>query len=225
MERLRVLIVGLGRLGSSLVDELSDTHVELMVIDKSAVAVDSVKDRVSAAFVADGSDPAVLESIGVSEMDVAIVTYGEDFEASVLAVASLVQAKVKRVLVRGANERQASVLRAVGATRVILVEDEMGRRLAPEVMSPASSDLIEYASSFRVVPWSPVVSMVGKTLAELDLRRRHEITILGYWREGATAAGRKPRPVLPGPDYRVSASDTLLLIGLHDAVEAFLASA
>ena len=223
MEALRVLIVGLGRLGTSLVDELADTKVELVVVDKSAAAVDAVKDRASAAFVADGSDPAVLESIGASEMDVAVVTYGEDFEASVLAVASLVQAKVKRVLARGANERQASVLRAVGATRVILVEDEMGRRLAPEVLSPASSDLVEYASSFRVVPWSPTGNVVGKTLAELDLRRRHEITILGYWREGSATGGRKSRPLLPGPDYRVEAADTLLIIGLHDAVERFLA--
>lgn len=221
---MRVLIVGLGRLGSSLVDELSDTNVELLVIDKSPLAVDAVKDRVSAAFVADGTDPAVLESIGVGDLDVAVVTYGEDFEASVLAVASLVQAKVKRVLARGANERQAMVLRAVGATRVILVEDEMGRRLAPEVMSPASSDLIEYASSFRVVPWSPAGTMVGKTLAELDLRKRHEITVLGYWRASEGITGRRPRPTLPGPDYRVASSDTLLIIGLHSAVEKFLAS-
>jgi trk system potassium uptake protein TrkA len=225
MAAMRVLVVGLGRLGTSLVDELSDTHVELMVVDKSAAAVDAVKDRVGAAFVADGSDPAVLENIGAGEMDVAIVTYGEDFEASVLAVASLVQAKVKRVLARGANERQAMVLRAVGATRVILVEDEMGRRLAPEVLSPASSDLIEYASSFRVVPWSPAGSFVGKTLAELDLRRRHEITVLGYWREGVATGGRRPRPTLPGPDYRVEAADTLLIIGLHHAIERFLAEA
>jgi trk system potassium uptake protein TrkA len=221
----RVLIIGLGRLGSSLVDELSDTGVEVVVIDKSAAVVDTVKDRVAAAFVADGSDPGVLESITAGEMDVAVVTYGEDFESTVLAVATLAQLKIPAIVARAANGRQAAVLRAVGATRVVLVEDEMGRRLAPEVLSPAASDLVEYASSFRVVPWTPVASMVGKTLAELDLRRRFEITVLGYWRGGLKGGDRRGRPAMPGPDYRVEATDTLLIIGLHEPVERFLSTA
>jgi trk system potassium uptake protein TrkA len=225
MTNQRIVVIGLGRLGSSLIEELWDTHVEIMVIDKNAAAIDAIKDKVGAAFVGDGSDPRVLDGIGASGADVAIVTYGEDFEASVLAVAALAQMKVRHILARGANERQAQVLRAVGATRVVLVENEMGRRLAPEVLSPSSSDFTEYASSFRVVAWAPTGAIVGKTLIELDLRRKHEINVLGYFREGFVPAGkRKPKLAVPTPDYRVQAGDTLLLIGLHDAVEKFLAA-
>src|SRR5688572_7149677 len=133
MKKLRILVIGLGRFGSALVNELFDTAVEVAVIDKSPAAVDALKDRVGAAYVADGSDPTVLESIGAKEMDAAVVTYGEDFETTVLAVATLAQMKVPTILARAATERQAAVLRSVGATRVVLVEDEMGRRLAPEV--------------------------------------------------------------------------------------------
>lgn len=224
MKNKRALVIGLGRFGTSLVDELFDTSVEIAVIDKSAAAVDALKDRVSAAFVADGSDPGVLESVGAREMDVAVVTYGEDFEATVLAVATLAQMKVPAIMARAATERQASVLRSVGATRVVLVEDEMGRRLAPEILSPAAAELVDYASSFRVLPWSPTLEFVGKTLAELDLRRRFEITVLGYWREQVAPGGRKPKLNMPTPEYRVEANDTLLLIGLHDRVEKFLSA-
>jgi trk system potassium uptake protein TrkA len=105
----------------------------------------------------------------------------------------------------------------------VLVEDEMGRRLAPDVLSPTSSDLAEYASSFRVVPWLPPAKMLGKSLLELDLRKRFEITVLGYFREADGKQGKKPRPNVPTPDYRVQAGDTLLIIGLHEAVERFLA--
>ncbi|MBL9027344.1 MAG: TrkA family potassium uptake protein [Myxococcales bacterium] len=224
MRKKRVLVIGLGRLGTSLVDELFDTGVEVAVIDKSAAAVDVVKDKVCAAFVADGSDPNVLESAGAREMDVAAITHGEDFETTVLAVATLAQLKVPAIFARVATERQAAVLRSVGATRVVLVEHEMGRRLAPEILSPAAADLVDYASSFRVLPVAPRPEFIGKTLAELDLRRRFEITVLGYWR-GAVAHGtRKPKMNIPTPDYRVQAGDTLLLIGLHDAVEQFLSS-
>ena len=103
MKNKRALVIGLGRFGTSLVDELFDTSVEIAVIDKSAAAVDALKDRVSAAFVADGSDPGVLESVGAREMDVAVVTYGEDFEATVLAVATLAQMKVPAIMARAAT--------------------------------------------------------------------------------------------------------------------------
>jgi trk system potassium uptake protein TrkA len=222
VNKKNVLVIGLGRLGTSLVEELWDTNVEITVVDKDAAAVDAVKDKTSAAFVADGSDPRVLEDIGGRDLDVAVVTYGEDFEATVLAVSTLAQLKVPVIIARAANERQAVALRAVGATRVVLVEHEMGRRLAPEILSPASSDVMEYASSFRVVPWVATAAFSGHTLVELDIRRRWEITVLGYWRGSAPVTGRKPRLAVPGPDYRVGEGDTLLLIGLGDAVEKFL---
>lgn len=222
MKHKRVLVIGLGRFGHSLVEELWDTQVETVVIDKSAAAVELAKERASAAFVGDGSDPRVLEGIGAQEMDVAVVTHGEDFEASVLAVSALAQLKVPYIVVRAGNERQSAVLRAVGATRVVLVEDEMGRRLAAEVLSPASSDVLEYASSFRVVPWTPGPAIHGKTLVELDLQKRHEIHVLGYFRDRGAAPSRKPRLQVAHADYRVESGDTLLVIGLHQAVENFL---
>lgn len=223
MKQKRVLVIGLGRLGTSLVEELWDTNVDIVVLDKSEAAVDAVKDKTSAAFVADGSDPQVLASLGARELDVAVVTYGEDFESTVLAVSSLVQLKVPTIIARAATERQASVLTAVGATRVVLVEQEMGRRLAPEVLSPASAALLEYASSLRVVPWVASGPFVGNTLAQLDLRKRFGLNVLGYWRGGAPSGSRKQRLNIPGPDYRVEPGDTLLLIGQGEDVERFLA--
>jgi trk system potassium uptake protein TrkA len=223
MKQKTVLVVGLGRMGSSLVEELWDTHVEIVVIDKSSTAVDAVKDKASAAFVADASDPQVLDGVGAKDLNVAIVTLGEDFEATVLTVSTLAQRKVPTMIARAKNERQATVLRAVGATRVVLVESEMGRRLAPEVLSPASSDLMELAAAFRVVPWSARGAFVGRTLAEIDLPRRYEVTVLGYWRGPASELARQRRLSAPGADYRLEAGDTLLVIGLGTAVEKFLA--
>jgi len=223
MSQKRVLVIGLGGFGAALVDELFDTGVEIAVIDKDARAIEALKDRVSAAFVADGSDPRVLESVAAQDMDVAVVTYGEDFEATVLAVAALKQLGLPSIVARAATDRQAAVLRSVGATRVVLVEDEMGRRLVPELLSPASAALVEYASSFRVVPWSPPAAFLDKTLGELELVRNHEVSVLGYWRGPAATGARKQRLNLPSAEYRVAAGDTLLLIGLHDAVEKFLA--
>ena len=221
MHRKRVLVIGLGQLGTALVEELWDAHVEIVAVDESDRAIEAVKDRTSAAFVGDASNPQVLEGVGAKNIDVAVLTHTGDFEATALTVSTLVQMKVPSIIARAADERQASVLRAIGATRVVLVEKDMGRRIAPEVLSPASSDLVEYASLFRVVPWVASGAIVGKTVAEFD-QRFTDINVLGYWR-AVSDTNRKPRPILPTPDYRVQRGDTLLLIGLHDAVEKFLA--
>jgi trk system potassium uptake protein TrkA len=223
MKQKTVLVIGLGPMGTSLADELWDTNVELVVVDKDPHAVDAVKDKASAALVADATDPLVLEGLGARDLHVAVVSFGEDFEAAALTVSTLAQLKVPTIIARAKNERQAQVLRAVGATRVVLVESEMGRRLAPEVLSPAASELMEQAAAFRVVPWAAEGPFVGRSLADLDLPRRYEVTVLGYWR-GRDATARKRKLDRPTPDYRIEEGDTLLLIGLADALERFLAS-
>jgi hypothetical protein len=97
------------------------------------------------------------------------------------------------------------------ATRVVLVESEVGRRLAPEVLSPAAAELMEQAAGFRDVPWAAHGPALGRSLAELDLPRRYEVTVLGCWR-GREAPSRKQRLERPTADYRIESGDTLLLI-------------
>jgi trk system potassium uptake protein len=221
MNHKKVLVIGLGRFGSALAEELWDTNCELLVVDKSPEAVDPHKARASAAFVADASEPGVLENVGARDVDVAVVTSGEDFEATVLCVSQLVQMGIKTIFARAANDRQAHVLRAVGATRAVQVENEMGRRLAVQVLNPVAAHLIDFATHFRVVPWLPKPPYLGLTLEAAQLRK-HEINVLGYLKDAAES--RKPRMQLPRPDYVLNERDTLLLVSEEDALERFFAS-
>jgi Trk K+ transport system NAD-binding subunit len=91
MKLKTVLVIGLGPMGTSLVEELWDTNVEIVVIDRDPVAVDAVKDKAHAALVADGTDPTVLEGVVAKDMHAAVVNFGEDFEAAVLTVSTLAQ--------------------------------------------------------------------------------------------------------------------------------------
>jgi len=218
----KVLVIGLGRFGGALAEELWDTNVELIVVDRDSEAVDAHKGRASAAFVADATDPGVLDNIGASEVNVAVVTSGEDFEATVLCVSQLAQLGVKNIFARAANDRQAHVLRAVGATRAIQVENEMGRRVATQVLNPVAAHFMDFAMHFRVLPWVAAPSYVGKTLAEADFRK-FDINVLGYFRT-ASASNAKPRLQLPAPTYRIENGDTLLLVSEEENMEKFLAS-
>jgi len=131
----RVLVVGAGQFGRAVVDGLWGAGADVVVIDKHPAAIDAIKDRSSAAFVGDGVDPKTLASIGAEEMDVAIVTFGEDFEATVLCIASLVRMGVKHTIARAHTERQADVLRAIGASRIVQLELEMGKKVSAELSS------------------------------------------------------------------------------------------
>ena len=222
MASKRVLVVGLGRFGSALADELWDTGSELVLIDKDADAIDAFKSKASAVFVADANDPGVLESVGAKDVDVAVVTSGEDFEATVLCVSQLAQMGVKTIFARAASDRQAHVLRAVGATRAIQVEDEMGRRVAVQVLNPTAAHLMDFATHFRVVPWVAVPPYVGKTLAEAKFRK-FEINVLGFFQKD-TRADQNPKLHLATPDYRIQEGDTLLLVSEEEKLERFLAA-
>jgi trk system potassium uptake protein TrkA len=216
----RVLVIGVGRFGHALIDELWESGCDLIVVDKDPEAIDAVKSKASAAVIADGTDPAVLDSIGAREVDVAVVTAGEAFEVVVLCVSVLVELGVKVIFARAANDRQASVLTRVGATRAIQVENEMGRRLAVQVLNPVSSHLLDYATHFRVVPWNASAGYVGKSLSQADFRR-FELNVIGWFGEDT----HKPRLNFPSPDYQIEAGHTLLLVGEEDAMERFLAHA
>jgi trk system potassium uptake protein TrkA len=222
MNPKKVLVIGLGRFGGALAEELWDTNTELIIVDRSSEAIDPHKARASAAFVADATAAGVLENIGASDVDVAVVTPGEDFEATVLCVSQLAQLGVKNIFARAANDRQAHVLRAVGATRAIQVENEMGRRLAVQVLNPVAAHFMDFAMHFRVLPWVVAPSYVGKTLSEVQLRK-FDINVLGYFR-AAPAIGAKPSMHLPTPTYRIENGDTLLLVSEEENMEKFLAS-
>jgi len=215
-------VVGLGRFGGALAAELWDTGCELIVVDKDPEAIAPFKAKSGAAFVADANDPGVLESVGAKDVDVAVVTSGEDFEGTVLAVSQLAQLGVKTIFARAASERQAHVLRAVGATRAIQVEDEMGHRVAVQVLNPASEHLMDFATHFRVVPWLAVPAYVGKTLAEAGFRK-FEINVLGVFQKDAQAE-TKPKLQLAAPDCRIQQGDTLLRVGEEEKLEHFLAT-
>jgi trk system potassium uptake protein TrkA len=221
--RRRVLVIGLGAFGTAIVETLwNSDDVEIIALDSSERAVDKVKACTAAAYVGDGSDPRVLADVGAPEADSAVVSFGEDFEASVLCVASLKKLGVREIVARAATERQADVLRAVGATRVLELEREMGARIATELFTACSTELLDFAHGYRVMPWVANGTLVGKTLAEAALRNRYDVTVLGFG-HGRELSGGTHSVVPVTPNYRIRAGDTLMLVGEEKAMARFLA--
>lgn len=217
----KILVIGVGRFGTALVETLWRGRAEVVAVDTSPESVDAVKDRTSHAFVGDGTDAAVLEGLA-ADVDVAVVTFGMAFEATVMAVATLRRLDVPYIVARAETRRQSEILEKIGAHRVVQIETEMGGRIGRDLLSPVESDLLDLADEYRIVPWVAHGPLVGKSLAEAHLRKRFELTVLGYRSAGPEGAARSPL-VVASPEYVVRDGDTLLLVGEQANLEAFFA--
>jgi trk system potassium uptake protein len=217
----KILVVGLGRFGNAVVETLWNGGSDVTVVDRESHLVEGIKGHTHAAFVADGTDLAVLESIGSRGMDAAVVTFGEAFESAVLAVSSLKTLGVPEIVARAATPRRGDVLRAVGATRVIEVEREIGERVAHEMLTPSARELVDLASQYRVVPWPATGSVVGRTLKDSGLRQSYGINVIGV-----RTAGTKPSKkfTLPAPDYLIREGDICLLVAEDKDIQRFVAA-
>lgn len=219
----RVLIIGLGRFGAALIQELWEAGLEVLVLDCDADAIERSKDRTSAAFVGDATDPDVLSGIGVGELDSVVVSFGRYFEVSVLCVSSLAQLGVPHIIARAETLRQGSILKTVGATRVIQLESDMGKRFAKELIAPVTEELLEVAEHYHVLPWQASGPLVGSTLGEARLRQRFDINVIGYRRRGEREpSGERPRIHIPTGDYRIQEGDSLLIVGEENSVNRFV---
>lgn len=219
MKTKRVLVIGVGRFGSALIETLWKGRAEVVAVDSRAQALEAFKDRTSHAFVGDATDPKVLEGLGAADFDDVVVTFGMAFEATVLCVATLRRMGAKHVVARAETQRQADVLQAVGATRVVQLEWESGRRIGRDLLSPIGEDLLALVEDYRVVPWHARGSLAGLSLADAQIRRSYGLTVIGY-RSGGTGS----RITLPDPDYVIREGDTLLLVGDEEAVGRFFAA-
>ena len=174
----RVVVIGLGIFGINLVKQLFESGLEVLAIDKRKEAVQEVKDFSTKAIVADGTDRNVMETIGVREEDVVVVSFGEDLAASTLATLHLKQMKVQKIIVKAPNDEHKLILEKVGATEVIIPEKEMANKIAKGLISPNVLDYIPLTENYIICEIAPPSSFIGKSIAQLQLRGKHHIEVI-----------------------------------------------
>jgi trk system potassium uptake protein len=204
----RVVVIGLGIFGFNIVKDLYENGFEVVAIDKNKEVIQKIRDFSTKAILADGTDKEVLESIGIQEDDVVIVSFGEDLAASTLITLHLKEMKVKNIIVKAPNEDHKHVLEKVGATEVIIPEREMADKVAKSLISPNVLDYIPLSDEYTICEIVPPSSFMGKSIAELHLRSKYHIEVI---------AVRETLPerltMVPRADFVIKDSDVLVVIG------------
>ncbi len=210
----RVVVIGLGIFGFNIVKDLYEKGFEVVAIDKNKEIIQRIKDFSTKAILADGTDKEVLESIGIQEDDVVIVSFGEDLAASTLITLHLKELKVKHIIVKAPNEDHKRVLEKVGATEVIIPEREMADKVAKGLISPNVIDYIPLSDEYTICEIVPPSSFMGKSIAELHLRSKYRIEVI---------AVRETLPerltMVPRADFVIKDSDVLVVIGKEEDIQ------
>jgi len=185
----RYAVIGLGRFGSRLATLLASAGAEVVAVDQRQDLVDDIRDSVTLAVCMDSTDEAALRAQGVDRVDVAVVGMGEDFEDSVLTTAVLKQIGVATVISRATNKVQGEILTRVGADALVSPETESAHRWCHRLLGPKVMEQIPLAARHSLVQMPTPPAWVGKSLAELDIRRKHQVNVVAVGR-GTTASRR-----------------------------------
>jgi trk system potassium uptake protein TrkA len=211
---MRVVVIGLGIFGFNIVKDLYEKGLEVIAIDKNKEVVQKIKDHCTKAILADGTDKEVMESIGIHEDDVVIISFGEDLAASTLITLHLKEMKVKHIIVKAPNEDHKRVLEKVGATEVIIPEREMADKIARSLISPNVLDYIPLSEDYTISELVPPSRFLGKTIGELHLRSKHHIEVI---------AVKEMLPdrlqMVPRADFVIKDTDLLVVIGKNEDIQ------
>lgn len=221
----RIAVIGLGRFGMALAKHLGQaSNVSVLAIDAKLQYVNEVRDYVDVAVQMDSTDYAALEAQDIGQCDVAVVAIGENFEAALLTTVLLKKIGVPRILCRAQTQTHAEIFRQLGVTEVIQPETETGIALARRLANPHLEDVIVVAPGHMLIEMKAPQSFFGKTLRELDLRKRYSVNLVAIKRTKSKSESDQEESFetisVPGPDYRIGKDDNLVLIGSADALRA-----
>lgn len=199
-------IFGLGRFGTSIAETLHSMEYEVLAVDKSEECVNSISPNITHAVMGDATDENLLRSIGVRNVDVAVVAIGGDIQSSILVTLLLKEMGVRHVLAKAQSELHSKVLHKVGADRVILPEKDMGVRVAYNLVSTNFVDLIELSPESSIVEIKPPKAWTDKSLRDLNIRVKYGISVVAVRKDSTTH-------VAPKADYVIEEDDLLVVIG------------
>lgn len=209
------LVIGLGRFGAAVAQELSALGQEVLALDIDAENVQHIADQVTQAIQGDAQDEAVLRSVGARNFDCCVVAVGADMEASILITVMLKEMDAKYIVAKAMTPIHARVLERVGADRVVLPEIDMGQRLAQRLARTNVVDYIGVSDEFSIVEIHPPKSWVGNSLGKLGVRAKHQINVLAIRHgEGGQV------DVNPKPDKVIGPDDLLIVIGTNEQVNS-----
>ena len=209
-------VLGLGRYGSAVARELSNSGVDVLAVDIDEATVNAAASDLPICKCADITDPEVIEKLGIGEVDVVVVAMASNIEASVMAITLCKEAGVKTVIAKCAEEMHGKIYKRVGADKVVFPEEESGKRLAKNLLSSGFVDMMELSSDVSIVELDVKNDWVGKSLIELNVRKKYGINIVAIRKDDGVQVSIDPEAPLESNMKLIVIANTAKLAKLTD---------
>lgn len=203
------LIIGLGRFGTAIAQELYRLRQEVMVIDQDKERIQRISPFVTYAATGDAREEGVLQSVGVNNFDCVIVAIGSSVESSVMATVLLKELGAKYIIAKAQNKLHYKILEKVGADRVIFPEMDMGQKLAQRLVSHNILDYIELSPDYSIAEIETPKPWAGKTLAEIGVRAKYQISVIAI----RQSENRESLLLSPGAESKLEPGQILVVLG------------
>ena len=176
-------VFGMGRYGMAVAKELVANGAEVLAVDIREDVVNEAVLEIPYCKCADITDAEVIKRLGIANIDVVIIAMASNLEASVMATMLCKEVGVRTVIAKCSDEMNYKILCKVGADRVVFPESESGIRLAKNLLSSGFVDIIELSEEVSLVELEVRTEWEGKSLIELDLRKKYSINVVAVVEE------------------------------------------
>ena len=182
-KRQYFVVVGLGTFGLTVASELLKRGCQVTAIDKDEKKVELASEFAIDVIIADGRDKKPLEEAGVSSADAAIVSIGEDLEASFLVTLHLKELGIDWIVTKASSSSQGEILEKIGADRIIYPEEEMAKKLADQLVNPSIINYLQLNDKVGIMESETPDPFIGKTPKGLSLRNKYGLNLIAIKRK------------------------------------------
>lgn len=216
---MQFAVIGLGKFGSTVARHLESNNAEVLALDVDEKIVQTISSEVNHVICADSTDEKSLKALISSDFDAAIISIGQDFEASILTLITLKEIGVKKIIVKALSETQAKILKRLGADEVIFPEIEMGQKLAHSLVNPDLLDFLNLSEKYSIAEINPPKDVLKKTIKDSAIRNLYDINIIAIRKR---QSGQDSIAINPSPDRVINESDRLIVLGDTDKIRKMI---
>ena len=207
-----ILLIGLGRFGKHVAYQLNELGHEVMAVDENENLVNEILPYVTDAQIGDSTNENFLESLGIKNYDICFVTIGGNFQNSLETTSLLKELGAKMVISRAERDVQAKFLLRNGADEVVYPEKQLAAWTAIRYSSDHIFDYIELNADHAIVEVAVPEGWVGRTVGDLDVRRKYGLNVLAVKRQGKMNAN-------VASDTMLLRDETVLVLGSNQAIQ------
>lgn len=219
-------VIGLGRFGYSVAETLVGKGCEVLAIDREEAKIQAISDIATFAVQCDATDERALKAVSTQNVDVAVVSIGENIEASILIVQTLTEMGVTSIIAKAVTQTHGKILRNLGVTEMIYPERDAAIRLAHRLVSPKVLEYLELAPGYSIEEVTVPDRFSGMSIEESKIREMHHLNVIGIKKQvNRMIKGQLKKEdtfnCTPSPGDMIEKGDVLVMIGKEHDLDRF----